>query len=222
MPASARARCALFCLALVLPGCYSIDRTTSDPRPYAGTRYIAHEWPRQDMTGGTVVGAVSQLTFNLGAPLDLLPTLAVDTLLLPYTALRELVELIGGGDDLTAEELRAHAELRGFHDLDRDADGFLDGTERRRAPALADTDGDDRVSFQEYRDALRRYRHGAMNAEAEAALRRADTDRSGSLSEIEWPVWARTTFAEVDTDEDGLVTPREVEAFIHAADKSPF
>lgn len=82
-----------------------------------------------------------------------------------------------GDDSVDAAELGAGVESGGlFGELDDDGDGFLDdgefaGVGGQQDFGLFDTDDDNRVSLEEYRDGL---------------LRAADGDADGAIDQAEW------------------------------------
>jgi Ca2+-binding EF-hand superfamily protein len=131
-----------------------------------------------------------------------------------------------GDGFVTKDELRAHMQAKAFDRLDRNNDGVLDASELRRARRLkaADTDGDGQVSQAEYQAFL-----AAQAAKAQArqqlaqSFQAADANNDHALDASEWPAGATAAFADVDANNDGSVTPREIGAYMRANNgASPF
>jgi Ca2+-binding EF-hand superfamily protein len=133
----------------------------------------------------------------------------------------------GDGDGfVTADELRTYTQTQAFSRLDKNGDGQLDARELRRARRLqgADADGDGVVTLQEYQDFLAQQ---AAKAQARKQLgqdfKAADANNDHKLDGSEWPATATASFADVDANSDGEVTPREIGAYVRANNgQSPF
>lgn len=122
-----------------------------------------------------------------------------------------------GDGFVTADELRAYEQAQMFDRLDRNNDGFLAGSELRRGLAAADTDGDGKVSLQEFKDYLDlQARQAAARQQVFVDFQAADANQDHKLDASEWPAGAAASFAAVDANGDGFVTPREVVAYMRA------
>lgn len=97
------ARRLLLLLLALGPGCAAIYQTGADPQVFGGTRLIARRWPSRGGTNGNPAGAMLQVLFNVGAPLDLPFSLLMDTVLLPYTAVVGLHHALSSSPPPSAE-----------------------------------------------------------------------------------------------------------------------
>lgn len=104
--------------------------------------------------------------------------------------------------ELSAKEIAGAAEA--LKKLDKNLDGKLDSRELQpRFPAMAEQREDDR-------------RAAPPNDALAAQFKRWDRDGDGGLSEEETPERMRRAFSRIDTNQDGSLSPAELQS---AADK---
>jgi Ca2+-binding EF-hand superfamily protein len=124
-----------------------------------------------------------------------------------------------GDGFVTKDELRTHHQAQVFARLDKDGDGTLSGGELRRARRLknADADGDGTVTKAEF-DAFvaQQAAKRQTTQQLHQAFQAADANADRELDASEWPANANASFADVDANGDGAVTPREIGAYLQA------
>ncbi|GIW71186.1 MAG: hypothetical protein KatS3mg102_0728 [Planctomycetota bacterium] len=132
---------------------------------------------------------------------------------------------VDGDGKVTVHEVAHHLRHRAgrraadqlFGRLDSNGDGVLDSAELAASPhgqrlLAADTDGDGSVSRAEF-DAFLQARHQSAH-QVRQAFQAADTNGDHKLDSSEWPAGAAASFADVDADGDGVVSPREVAEYM--------
>jgi Ca2+-binding EF-hand superfamily protein len=137
---------------------------------------------------------------------------------------------VDGDGKVSRQELQQHlagtASDKAFDRLDKDNNDILDATEiqnSRNAQRIlaADTDSDGQVTRAEWDAQVQSRVANAQQVQAD--FQTADGDSNGKLDATEWPATANASFADVDADSDGEVTPREVMRWMGANNgQSPF
>jgi Ca2+-binding EF-hand superfamily protein len=128
------------------------------------------------------------------------------------TALPALFRMLDTNHDgrLSREELSKAADL--FDRLDRNHDGFLDAHELSEAPSVASSE----EPVINPAAPLARGKKGNLTEQSlMQLLKRADADGDGKLSMEEAPKFLKKQFSKIDTNGDGFLDKKELEAWFH-------